>query len=113
MSGAGQIAQVAVGVNSVLAAGRGGQAELHSGCEIVNYAAPGRPVVRAVVVALVHDDAVEEAGRVLAEARFALARHGGLENGEKNAEVGRYPDGLADFSGLTRAGSLSAIEDAL
>jgi hypothetical protein len=51
----------------VLALGRGGQAELHGGLEVLQDAAPVALVVGAAPVALVDDDEIEEVRRIVAE----------------------------------------------
>ena len=96
-----RLAEVGVGVHVVLALGRGGEAELHGGREVVEDAAPVAFVVRAAAMALVDDDEVEEVRRILAEVgrRLAVLRrtaHERLEDGEEQAAVLRHLALLAD-----------------
>ena len=96
-----RLAEVGVGVDVVLALGRGGEAELHGGGEVVEDAAPVALVVRAAAMALVDDDEVEEVGRILAEVGRGLAvlrraAHEGLEDGEEEAAVLGHLALLAD-----------------
>ena len=96
-----RLAEVGVGVDVVLALGRGGQAELHGGREVVEDAAPVAFVVRAAAMALVDDDEVEEVRRILAEVGRGLAvlrraAHEGLEDREEQAAVLRHLALLAD-----------------
>ena len=65
--GENRLAEIAVGVGVVLAARRGGEAQLHGGREIFHDAAPGALIVGATAVAFVDDDEVEEVGRVVVE----------------------------------------------
>ena len=62
-----RLAEVGVGVDVVLALGRGGQAELHGRREVLQDAAPVALVVGAAAMALVDDDEIEEVRRILAE----------------------------------------------
>ena len=96
-----RLAEIGVGVHVVLALGRGGQAELHGGGEVVQDAAPVALVVGAAAMALVDDDEVEEVRRILAEIGRGLAvlrrpAHEGLEDGEEQAAVLRHLALLAD-----------------
>jgi hypothetical protein len=107
-----RLAEVGVGVHVVLALGRGGQAELHGGREVVQDAAPVALVVRAAAMALVDDDEVEEVRRILAEVGRRLAvlgrpAHEGLEDGEEQAAVLRHLALLADVSGSMRTSASS------
>ena len=56
--------------------GRGGEADLGGGGEVLEDLAPGGILGGAAAVALVDDDQVEEAGRELAEELLALLRAG-------------------------------------
>ena len=96
-----RLAEILVGVHVVLALGRGGQAELHGGGEVVEDAAPVAFVVGAAAMALVDDDEVEEVRRILAEIGRGLAvlrrpAHEGLEDGEEQAAVLGHLALLAD-----------------
>ena len=87
-----RLAEVGVGVHVLVALGRGGQAELHGGGEVVEDAAPGALVVGPAAMALVDDDEVEEVRRILAEVGAGLAvlrraAHEGLEDREEQAAV--------------------------
>ena len=96
-----RLAEIGVGVHVVLALGRGGEAELHGGGEVIQDAAPVAFVVGAAAMALVNDDEIEEVRRILAEIRRRLAilrraAHEGLEDREEQAAVLRHLALLAD-----------------
>ena len=81
--GVERVAEVAVGVAVVLAQRGGRHAELVGGLEVLEDLAPVALVAGAAAMALVHDDQVEEVGRVLAvEAGAALVLGDGLVDGE-------------------------------
>ena len=68
-----RLAEIGVGIDVVLAFGRGGQAELHGRGEVFQNAAPVAFVVRAAAMAFVDHDEVEEVRRILAEVGRAAA----------------------------------------
>ena len=81
--GVDRVAEVEVGVAVVVAQRRRGHAELVGRLEVFEDLAPVALVARAAAVALVHDDEVEEVGRVLAEqAGAALVLGDRLVDGE-------------------------------
>ena len=61
------LAKVGVGVHVVAALGRGGQAQLHGGREVIQNAAPVALVIGPAPVTLVNDDEVEKIRWVLAK----------------------------------------------
>ena len=100
-----RLAEVLVGVDVVLALGRGGQAKLHRRGEIRQDVAPGALVVGPAAVALVDDDEVEEIRRIVAKVGRGLPvlgrpAHEGLEDGEEQAGVLGHLALLADVLGL-------------
>ena len=99
------LAEVGVGVHVVLALGRGGQAELHGGGEVIEDVTPIAFVVRAAPMAFVDDDEVEEVRRILAEIGRGVpvlwgAAHEGLEDREEQAGVLGHLAFLADVGRL-------------
>ena len=62
-----RLAKILVGVDVVLALGRGGQTELHGRCEVFEDAAPSAFVLGTATMAFVDHDEVEEVRRILAE----------------------------------------------
>ncbi len=60
------IAEILVGVAVILAQRRGGHAELYRAREVFQDLAPGTSVIGAAPVRLIHDNEVEEVGRVFA-----------------------------------------------
>jgi hypothetical protein len=103
-----RLAEVRVRVHVVSSPGRGGEAQLHGGGEVLQDAAPRALVVGAAAVALVHDDEVEELRWVLAEVGRGLAvlerpAHEGLEDGEEQAPVLGHPALPADLVRLDAA----------
>ena len=81
--GVDRVAEVAVGVAIIVAQRRRGHAELIGRLEVFEDLAPVALVAGAAAVALVHDDQVEEVGRVLAvETRPALVLGDGLVDRE-------------------------------
>src|SRR5207237_10291458 len=96
-----RLAEILVGIDVVLALGRGGEAELHRRGEVGEDVAPGAFVVGAAAMALVDDDEVEEVGRILAKIRGRLAvpgrpAHEGLKDRKEEATVLGDPALLAD-----------------
>ena len=88
-----RLAEVGVGVHVRVALGRGGHPELEGGLEVVQDLPPGALVSGATPVALVHDDQVEEVGRILTvEPRAAFVLGDRLVDGEIHLPP------LADFA---------------
>ena len=88
------VAEVGVGVDVHVALGRGRQPKLVGRLEVFENLAPTAFVPSTAPMALVHDDEVEEVGRVLAvQARAVLVPRDGLIDGEVD-----FPP-LADLAG--------------
>ena len=64
-----RLVEIGVGVEVILTLGRGRQAQLHGGLEVLQDVSPRALVAGPTAVALVDDDEVKEVRRVVAEVR--------------------------------------------
>ncbi len=90
-----RVAEVLIGVGTVPVDRGRRQTELHRGIKVLEDAAPLGVRSGAAAMALVHDDEIEEVGRVVGE-EFAglrcVRRHVGISPGRGQPLVGREVD---------------------
>jgi len=95
-----RLAEVAVGVDVVAAARRGGQSQLHSRGKMLHDFPPGGFIVGTPAMTLINHDEVKEICGIFAKVVGAfLAAHESLEDGEKDAAVGGDASQSGDLVG--------------